>query len=67
MYNEFMKDGLRLWQVTFSNLRASTRSYVDSHTVNVSAETIEDALAKVREGYPEAKMLGVQHKGKIDL
>ena len=65
-YNDFMNDSPRLWQITFNRAPAKTR-YADSHTVNVVAETIEEALAKVRAEYPESKMLAAQHKGKIDL
>ena len=66
MFNEFMKEGLHLWAIQFNSKR-TTNSYIDQHSVNVSAETIEAALEKVREQYPNAKMLSVNHKGLIDL
>jgi len=65
MFNEFMEDKLRVWQVQF-NKNGSGR-YVDKHTVNVTAHTLEEAVSKVRDEFPDAKMLNVNHKGGIDL
>lgn len=66
MFNEFMKDGLHLWTVRF-NSRDGTGSFTDQHSVNVSAKTVEDSIKKIRDKYPNAKILSVNHKGLIDL
>jgi len=65
MYNEFMKDKLRVWQVQFNS--KETGRYVDNHTLNVTARTLEEALQKVKDKYPNGKILNVNHKGHIDL
>ena len=65
MYNEFMKDKLRVWQVQFNS--KETGRYVDNHSLNVTAKTLEEAVGKVREEYPNGKILNVNHKGCIDL
>ena len=65
MYNEFMKDKLRVWQVQFNSKYLGR--YVDNHTLNVTANTLEEAIEKMREKYPDGKLLNVYHKGHIDL
>lgn len=65
MYNEFMEDKLRLWQVQLR--RKGHGLYVDSLSINVTAKTIEEALEKVRGEYPGGKILSINHKGHIDL
>lgn len=66
MFNEFMKDGLHLWAVMF-NSEENSSVYTDQHSVNVSAKTAEGAIKKIRDKYPNAKILSVNHKGLIDL
>ncbi len=66
MYNEFMKDDERLWQICF-NSKSETGSRIDHHLKNVSAVTVEDAIQKLRAEFPQAKIRSVDHKGAIHI
>ncbi len=67
MYNEFMKDEIRLWQICFNCAVESRPNYYNNHVVNVSANTAENAINKVKEKYPKAKIRSVDHKGEIHI
>tara|TARA_R110000822_G_scaffold95314_3_gene218026 strand:- start:7679 stop:7882 length:204 start_codon:yes stop_codon:yes gene_type:complete len=65
MFNPFMEDGIRIWQVQFNSKLA--RGYVNNHTMNVSGKTIEEVIGKIKDKYPDCKILNINHKGSIDL
>jgi urocanate hydratase len=64
MFDNFMKEGLNLWSIGFHNI---TDSRVDTHYVNVSAQTVEEAIEKIHATYPSAKIQNVNHKGRIHI
>ena len=66
MFNEFMKDKDRLWQICF-NVRRAKQSHIDSHVMNVSSNTMEGAIAKIHAEFDDAKIRSVNHKGEIHL
>jgi hypothetical protein len=65
MFNEFMKDGEQLWGVTFCNKVTDARC--DNHYINVSGETVEEVISKLKVKYPGSKIITVSHKGRIDI
>ena len=65
MFNDFMKEGKNLWSIGFHH--KVTGSRVDTNYINVSAETVEKAIEKIKCRYPTAKIQNVNHKGRIDI
>ncbi len=65
MFNKFMEDKLRLWQVQINSKNKG--HYVDSHTLHATGKTVEDVIAKIKEKYPDSKIVSINHKAAIEL
>ncbi len=65
MNYQFKEDKKRLWSVHFNDGVKDTR-YQTMHW-NVIAETMSEAMDKVKILYPCVKFINVTHKGAIDI
>ena len=54
----------RVWLIAFTG--SDSRQYYDRDTKRVIAETLEDALATIKEKYPNAIFVSANHHGAID-